>query len=144
MHVSTWPRYRVSILTFLAALLCSACGGPHDTYPVRGSVLYQGKPAVNAVVFLHPVDPAAPQQSRPTGRVRKDGTFEITTPNLGDGAKPGDYVVTVVWRNEAGPGDSEEDEGDLLPARYLDPRTSGLRITVKAGQNNLEPFDLKP
>jgi hypothetical protein len=129
-------------LVLAGALLGTGCG-QRDAYPVRGRVLYEGKPAVGAVVFLHPVDLSEPTRSRPSGRVGKDGSFSISTPNLGDGAKPGEYLVTVVWRAEAGPGDSEEDE-DLLPARYLDPKTSGLRITVKAGANDLEPFDLRP
>jgi hypothetical protein len=133
---------RLFHLVLLGALLSAGCG-QRETYPVRGTVLYEGKPAVGAVVFLHPAGASEPMRSRPSGRVGKDGSFSITTPNLGDGAKPGDYLVTVVWRAEAGPGDSEEDE-DLLPARYLDPKTSGLRITVKPGQNDLEPFNLRP
>jgi hypothetical protein len=126
-----------------AALLTSACGGSSEEYhPVRGFVFYDEKPAANAIVFLNPVNGLKKNEPRPMGRVSPDGTFVITTVNEGDGAKAGDYVVTIVWKSESKKGDS--DEANLLPPRYMDPATSDLRITVVPGSNQLEPFNLTP
>jgi len=96
-----------------------------------------------------------PEQSDPkhipaTATTGEDGSFTMTS---GDkvGAKVGKYIVTVVWPDPAKkPTDSQKmmgasqyDAPDVLKGRYATREISKLRAEVKAGQNNLEPFDLK-
>jgi aryl-alcohol dehydrogenase-like predicted oxidoreductase len=72
------------LLVFWAIWGCN--GSPQKTLvPVRGKLTVDGKPAVGAIVTLHPaVDD--PQAVRPTGQTRADGEFELTSYYSGDGA----------------------------------------------------------
>jgi hypothetical protein len=119
-------------LVFWAIWGCN--GSPQKTLvPVRGKLTVDGKPAVGAIVTLHPaVDD--PQAVRPTGQTRADGEFELTSYYSGDGAAPGEYRVTVTWLQPQPP--RSQGEGDdlpprsLLPALYSNPGTTPLRVTI--------------
>jgi hypothetical protein len=118
--------------TFLA-ISCGRQG--KSVYPVRGQVLYEGKPLANAFVVCHPLEKTA-RAVRPSATTDTDGWFCLSTYQTDDGAPPGDYTVTVEWRKVT-VIDSETSElsGNLLPARYSKPQTSKLRINVIAGAN---------
>jgi hypothetical protein len=125
----------------LAGLLASACGSREQYFPVRGVVFYDDKPAPGAVVFLNPAGGKKKDEMLPMGTVSADGTFVIMTGEE-EGARPGEYVATVVWKSPSKQGDG--DEVNLVPPRYMSPSTSELRVTVVAGPNQLEPFNLYP
>ncbi|OWK34997.1 hypothetical protein FRUB_09839 [Fimbriiglobus ruber] len=111
-------------------------------YPVRGEVTVDGKPAAGARIFFHPeANLADPRALRPIAIVEADGSFRLTTYLANDGAPAGEYVVTVTWPTKAGA--DEEISGDRLKYAYADAKKSKLRVTVKAGNNDLEPFRLK-
>lgn len=131
---------RTMLLTL--ALLCPACGGPSHppVYPVRGRVLYQGKPAKQALVVFHPVGGHA-GAVKARGQVAEDGSFTLSTFGVGDGAPAGDYRVTVELWLSSGKGD--EGPVSRLPARYGRPEQSGLTATVAAGPTELKPFQLR-
>lgn len=112
-------------------------------YPVRGQVFYQGRPAVGALVRLHPLPPTPTPPFLPRGLVGADGSFTLTTYDPGDGAPAGDYAVSLDWRRKHTEEESEEGLS-LLPARYCRPETSGLQVTIRPQeQNDLAPFQLK-
>src|SRR5437870_6502525 len=99
MQRQRWAIQGVGILTalgFWAMAGCSQPAGP-KLHPVRGQVLVNGRPAVNAFVVLHPLGSSDPQAARPHGRVDANGSFVIGTRAADDGALPGDYVVTIQW-----------------------------------------------
>ena len=75
------------------------------------------------------------------GVVGADGSFQIGTYGVKDGAPTGQYTVTLVWKTEPKGGD--DDQVNLLPVRYMYPFSSGLTAQVKEGPNQLEPFQLK-
>jgi hypothetical protein len=123
------------------ALLCSSCNSGHKpVYPVRGKVLFEGRPTPGAVVFFHPVGEDGPDVLRPTARVAKDGSFEVRTYKSKDGAPAGEYIVTVSWTTKGAQGDDEGDQ--IIPAKYLSPSTSPLRVKVEPQPNELQPFQL--
>jgi hypothetical protein len=133
---------RFALLTLvLLPLACSSNGTQIPVFPVRGEVFVGGKPADGAVVHLHPRDPLKCPPAYAT--VKSDGSFKATTYRDDDGAAPGDYVVTVVWRPER----KDENEiivgPDRLRDRYSQPGKSALKATVSAGENVLPRFDLK-
>jgi hypothetical protein len=132
-------------LIFAAVLLLgAACSGGDrkSVYPVKGKVLFKGSPAAGAVVFFHPQDKSEKNAVRPQGTVGPDGTFELTTYALHDGAPAGRYLVTVIW-GEPGPrGDDFKKE--LLPSRYGSPSTSKLTAEVREGPTEVPPFLLTP
>ena len=76
----------------------------------------------------------------PSGMVKEDGTFTLSTHPHGTGAPAGDYVVLVTLF----PPNARElrDPKSLLPIRYGSPTESPLRASVSSGKNQLEPFRL--
>ncbi len=126
----------------LAAASCDH-GAGEPTYPVRGRVLFRGKPAEGARVTLVPRDRTGPQAPRPTAAVERDGTFRLSTRLAYDGAPAGRYAVTIVYLSPAKKVDDENAGPDLLRGKYRDPRTTPLTADVKPGDNELPVFHLK-
>ncbi len=134
------------------------CGNPAGLFPVSGKVLYRGEPAAGAVVYFHrQAKSGAPNGPIPYGIVEDDGSFRLTSEDLGNGALPGEYIVLVEWRD--GSGDrvilttskgkvkqvkrSRVRSGnDRLKGRYFDISKPLLRAEVKAESNQLSPFEL--
>ena len=109
-----------------ASQVLMGCGEAEPVlYPLRGSVVYRGKPTPKAELVFHPQF-GGPGWS-PVATVNDDGTFEAGTKIPGDGALPGTYKVTAVWHPRA----TEDDPGpNFLPAKYSLPTTSPLEIVV--------------
>ena len=129
-------------LVCLGGLSCQRETRPTQ-YPVSGSVTFQGKPAVGAVVVLHRLGDSAVSLV-PTGEVGDDGHFRIGTRAGGDGAPTGEYAVTVTWprtRKDRQTGD--EIVEDRLEGRFHSAKESRFKITVVEGENSIGPFVLK-
>lgn len=132
------------LLLAATAFLAAGCSNKETrkpVFPVHGRVLFDGKPTPHALVLFHPLGTEDKDAVRPRGQVGPDGTFTLTTYESGDGAPAGDYRVTVELWLSAGKGD--EGPTSRLPARYGNPKTSGLTATVDAGPTELQPFQLK-
>jgi len=146
-------RFRLTILltALLSLSILASCGTDQiPLQPVRGKVLYRGKPAAQAYVVFHPENPSEQlQKMRPRAETDAEGSFALTTFVPNDGAPAGDYRVTIRWPGPppgANPNDPEMVQmgPDRLGERYADPNSSGLRATVVAGEEcNLEPFVLQ-
>lgn len=136
-----------SLLVLVSLLL--GCGtsrvGP-EIHAVVGKVLVDGQPAHRAQVLFHPVTPiAAPagMTVQPFAIVEPDGSFRPSTQLTADGAPAGDYRVTIVWP-EIRIDQGEEIAGpDRLAGAYASPIQSQLSVSVRAGVNELPPFELK-
>lgn len=129
-------------VAMLFALACSSCGRQVALYPVSGTAKYLGAPAAGATVFLHGRGSAADLVI--TGSVQADGSFELVCGNLGKGAPPGTYDVLISWPVSCNPGKGCcERKADKLAGRYADPRNPRFQATIKAGANQLPPFDLE-
>ncbi|HLW65670.1 MAG TPA: hypothetical protein VKS79_10150 [Gemmataceae bacterium] len=129
------------LLVVLLALLPLACRSKSESrvYPVRGKVFYQGKPASGAIVFFFPAG-TGPAKVMPHAVVEDNGSFQLTTYKVNDGAPPGMYGVTVSWTK---PGHGDNDGETLIPIEYGDPQSSGLQAEVKEQPNELPPFELQ-
>src|SRR5262249_11350694 len=130
-------------------------------YPAQGHVFFNGKPVPHALVTLHPLG-AQPQGAqpqgvqpqnaadkkppRPHGTAGEDGRFTLTTYQSGDGAPAGEYGVTVeCWLTNARAGTREGDSPpptNRLPARYGRVETSGLRVRIEQGDNQIPTIKL--
>lgn len=138
---------RLSFVAAFAAGLLAGCGarsqGPPrvPVHPVEGKLVVGGRLAGNSRVVFHAVAKGDGPPLVPVGTTRSDGSFRLTTYTFGDGAPAGEYVVTVVWVNEAIPIDECEGTDlmthDRLCGLYADPNTSTLRATVTPGTNTL-------
>ncbi len=127
-------------MCFFFMLCLGGCGPTSEKLSeVSGKVFVGGKPAEGAVVILVPAsaidDPNAP---RPRGVVDSAGDFTLATYNVGNGARPGDYVVVISWfdanaREQTNPKNKISDQ-------FADPKKTPLRATVKEEPTVLEPF----
>jgi hypothetical protein len=136
----------LSLATVLIPLAAGCSGTPvPERVPVakaKGAITYRGRAIPGAFLVLHAKAPL-PDVPAPTAHVKDDGTFVISTYDGGDGAPPGQYVVTVQWQQlqkvagEFAPGPN------LLPARYAQPGTSDLVVQIAEGQNDLPALVLR-
>jgi hypothetical protein len=137
---------RLVALGWLLGVLAVTAGCSSEervkVYPVRGQlVTTDGKPAVGATVSFHPAGDSSTYPFVPHGKVSRDGAFVLTSYEAGDGAPAGEYAVTVVWRTENPEGDPGGP--DRLKGRYANPARPLTRVTVREGDNSLEPFRIK-
>lgn len=127
----------------LATALATGCGnsGP-KLYKVRGTVLVDGKPAGEALVFLHRAGRNNPNEPVPYGRANADGVFVVTTTETGDGAQEGEYVLTVVWPDMSKAPDGNGERPDLLGSTYAMAAKSTLKAKVEPKDNELPEIKL--
>lgn len=153
------PRSRPGLLPLLAALVgplaMAGCGddGYGRRHPVYGTVSHKGEPVERGRITFTPTDPEGRVAS---GEIR-DGSYELTTVDPGDGALAGSYKVSVtavevddseVLANAGGGVGNQMDvikaqqaAVPLIPAKYQLADTSGLTAEVEEGSNEID-FDL--
>ena len=151
----------------LAFAFCVAgCGGDAGNasrpklVPVKGKVVYNGKPVAGATVAFH-----AENAPRPAaGTTDANGRFELTMFNTGDGAMVGDNTVTIVkgapaaTSSPASDGKSalemydkmykkqqagEDQNKAEIPEKYKDPKDSPQKNQVTAEGPNDFTIELK-
>jgi hypothetical protein len=121
--------------------MLASCSNRPTLHHVAGKVVYKGRSLEGAVVMFHPEDAALQKQPFPQGVVGNDGSFQLSTYSLNDGAPAGRYKVTVTL--EIVPEGGERDDSYIAsPQRYTDPDTSGLTADVPSGGGELPPFTL--
>jgi hypothetical protein len=146
-----WPVLRtVYSAVLISLMLCTGCGprlareADPVCHPVTGNVTFKGKPAQYAIVTFTPVD-VSEDRLGADGICDEDGFFRLQTRRRTEGAEPGDYLVTISWRIPERPGSDDPEYGkELLPKKYLDKSTSGLKFTVEPTENEVPPYDLNP
>lgn len=138
---------RCSLLAvWILILAVSGCGGGAGPglSLVSGLVTFEGKPVGPGTVAFLPVDPKGNPAS---GTIEKNGRFKMSVYNPGDGVIPGEYKVAVTVVKEPAHAD---DKGNLIPPtylspdRYMNPETSGFKVTVEKSKSQDLKFDLKP
>ena len=121
----------------LLTLPLSGCGDDGPTYvPVTGTVKYSDgtvPKGVIASINFQPVNPGADTKAA-SGSIASDGSFILTTIQPGDGARPGEYIVTVRVV------DGYPDGKLLVAERFASPATSPLKETVEEGGDNKFDF----
>lgn len=146
-------------ICMVALFSVAGCGGPaFKLQPVTGKVTLDGKPISDATINFTPSGAGAAAM----GRTDANGVYTLMD-SRGEGApgaEQGEYKVAVLWYKPSGKdlsqqtGAGEEKKDDRaahttvqgpaaqLPTSYLNPETSGLTASVKAGPNTID-FDLK-
>src|SRR4029079_1452975 len=91
-------------LAAVALLIASGCSSSEPrvpVFPVSGKVSFQGKSPAGARVVLFPDKKSSPTAGAvgvaPTGEVKSDGTFSVSSYDADDGAPEGEYVATIQW-----------------------------------------------
>lgn len=141
---------QVSVLALLVAMLCVGCGEEEPvvstvpTYPVRGTVLWQGQPLADAEIAFVPETSTGAPPARAVSAA--DGSFVLSTYKQQDGAPAGAYRVVVVrYEKVADLKREDRDEApNTLPEVYRFDGTTPLRVRVEASENVLPPLALEP
>jgi hypothetical protein len=98
------------LLVLPLMLLASGCS--KGLVKVTGTVTLDDKPLEGAMVSFQPEDGGPPAN----GFTGSDGTFRLTTYSTGDGARPGDYKVTITKKDEASVGPTPSDPQSMMDA----------------------------
>ncbi|TWT51805.1 hypothetical protein KOR42_32780 [Thalassoglobus neptunius] len=134
-------RSSVSLLAVTLTLVvgCGKADWQADTYPARGTLTINGENPVGALVELHPTGEATDvRNSLPWGLVEEDGTFTLSTYEMGDGAPPGQYSVTIKWS----PDVNSPTLADRLNGAYRDPRKSQWTVTIAEEDNEIPLIEI--
>ena len=145
------------------------CGGDGlpPPVPVSGTITLKGKAVADATVTFLSTDGG----TSASGKTGSDGTFKLTTVNTDDGARPGEYTITIAKVdskfgeddmmnvNDDGSMDFGDAYGKMmdasatgnmskmmenqLPAKYAEAGTSDLKRTVVKGEANDFAIDLE-
>jgi hypothetical protein len=151
---SSWP-----LILLLSIALVGGCNQNSrlGVAPVRGRVMYDGRGVTNATVVFMPSEDAndKAKKLRPYAYVDGQGNYEIMTYKEGDGAPPGNYRVMILIAGPpskspkdkaAGEPEQQSAQGHNVPPavieKYGNVETSGIKVTVENGENNLQPFVL--
>ena len=125
----------------------TGCGGSDSNrvavHPASGAIQFRGQPISGALVSLHPKDGAGTGAPSPRATVGPDGKFALSTYEGQDGAPEGDYVLTVQWYKPIRQGKEIVGGPNVLPPKYALAKTSDLKIKIAAGENNLQPIQLR-
>jgi hypothetical protein len=139
------PTTKVAVTAILLIPVLGCDQGNKDrvtVHPVQGTIQYRGQPMEGAFVSLHPKN-GVERAPTPRATVAKDGSFIVTTYDGNDGAPEGDYVVTVQWYRSIRIGNDLVGGPNMLPQKYGSAQTSDVRIHVAAGQNQLNPIQIR-
>ncbi len=110
-------------------------------FPAHGSITFRGQPISGALVALYPKAPIAGTPN-PRANVDKDGAFNVSTYVTADGAPAGDYTLTVLWYKPVKKGTDVVSGPNVIPAKYANPNTSDLVVSIKQGENYLPAIAL--
>ena len=115
----------------LACLGLAGCGSRLPT--ITGHVTYRGLPLDTGRVVFHPQGSTAPAYAV----LQPGGTYSAQT-GSGPGIAEGDYSVTVMATApvpEPSVSNPRPEITSLIPERYGNVETSGLKVTVGPGKN---------
>lgn len=134
----------LTVSSFLTG--CSQNVSPPSTVPVSGKVLFKGKPIAGVRVTMHPLFSMGKIEWGVVGETGPTGAFTMGTGLPGNGAPPGDYIVTFTKPSIASDPERNgiEMEVDDFRGKYSDPDASSWNVTVIKGDDNvLDPFELE-
>jgi hypothetical protein len=130
---------RLCVLAFVLFASASGCSkkGPAIAH-VKGRVLLNGQPLTTGSVITIPTAGRGAKSF-----IQTDGAFELGTFAASDGAIVGEHKVGVVAYDRPANAGPESNNGKLLvPQRYVNPESSGLKIDVKANEPNIPTLEL--
>lgn len=96
---------------------------------VHGKVTYNGTPVTTGVVKFVPSSLEGELIRPAAGSIAADGTYSMQAFPSRNGSRPGDYDVAVVaFTGSFMDGTAKY----IIPKRFADPKTSGLKASVPA------------
>lgn len=129
-------------LGLLAMILTSGCGS--GLVQVSGTVHVGDEPVTDGYVSFVPAKGGG---ASATAKIDSSGKYVMGTLKEGDGLAPGEYLVTVAGGETPAHRDQQGKFRDAVfktPAKYRDPKTSGLTAKVEKGSPQTFDFRLEP
>ncbi len=118
-----------SLLLTAVVMASAGCSGALETYPITGKVtLKGGGPLAGALVEFQTTLPDG-QTATAHGLTQDDGSYTLTTPDIGDGAIAGEHKV-IVAPPSAEPGGAPTRQ-PRIDARFQSYAKTPLAFTVK-------------
>lgn len=142
----TKPALALAISLFALMFALTGCGGGRPgelpTFPVEGTVRFNGKPTDGATIVFTATEPTGKHPVVAQATADRDGKYTLSTYMHRDGAPAGVYAVTIIWPEPRTGKMKEEDEpADRLRGKYGTPKTTPLKATVRE-QSNVIDFTL--
>ena len=122
---------RIALL-LLVAFALTGCGEGASHVPVTGTVKFSDGSVPKGDIASITFQPSSggPSTKGASGNIGPDGAFELRTVRPGDGARPGDYRVTVHVMQGYPDGKS------MVADIYTRASATPLNATVQAGDEN--------
>ncbi len=112
------------------------------THPTTVTVYADGSPCVGATVRLFRETPAKKWEGVADGVTEGDGAAALSTFNPFDGVPAGEYAVTVTQTGKYRELGDPTPAKNTLPEKYAAPKTTPLKVTVKADEKNALVLEL--
>jgi hypothetical protein len=132
--------FRRSLLLLALPLVLApgaGCAGKaRATTTVTGQVTYRGAPVTVGAIYFHGQDNQVAM-----GTIGADGTFTATDVPVGEVRVSLQVRDPVAYGQQLGkPGKTGADPGRVtsVPAKFADPKTSGVKYVIESGMTNLE------
>jgi hypothetical protein len=118
------------IILVCGSLCLPACNANPigKTYPVKGKVSLDGVMLKAGSVGFFPVDPEGAPAVEASGKIKEDGTYELSSRGK-PGALLGRYKVTIVLQTKVEPNRAG-DVRSLVPKKYTNKETTPLKMDV--------------
>jgi len=145
------PLIVVGAALSFSLITAFGCGddGLGKRYPVSGTVTYKDQPLAKGAISFYAT--GAGNETRGAFGTIENGKYSVSTQSDGDGAFPGDYVVSINAREadmsaaekNAKGGSARQDDvlkayknaKSPIPQKYEVPESSGLKAKVEARSN---------
>ena len=121
-----------------AVLTIPGCG-KSDWGQLNGTVLLNGQPVGPGMISLTAVD----GKTGASAFFGADGKYKVISSGRKDGARVGEYVVSIQGGENLGEENSGPRPKSNIPTRYANSDTSQLKVTIERGAKTTD-FDLKP
>ncbi|UUO06996.1 hypothetical protein M4951_01475 [Blastopirellula sp. J2-11] len=138
-HMNINRRFAGIVMSLLVVIGCNRDSSwQARTYPVTGTITINDISPQDAVLMLYPTgEKLDMRDSKSWGLVKEDGSYELSTYGLGDGAPASSYVVTLTW-----PQGTRLYPVDRLDGKFANPDNPVTEIQIKPGRNTLPPITL--
>lgn len=140
-----WLGGAIPCVWLVLVMMFAGCGdeeGRIPVYKVTGKVTVSGEVPEGALVVLYPAKIQGDQELRPSGKVRSDGSFSLTTYDADDGAPVGEYTATIEWNKLIKRGQDSVAGPNVIAKDYAKRESSTWKIKVEDTPNELPPLQI--
>ena len=131
---------RLAVTVFAGLLVIASGCGKKDWGYLSGTVKINGQPVGPGTIQLQPIDATHAGAMASFG---DDGKYSVFSSGRKEGAHTGEYKVVVFSGEEFGLEDSGPKPKSNIPARYSNPDTTDLTVSIEAGKKVFD-LELKP